>query len=83
MSVSDFIIGGRFHETPRNLRIIAGEIVHRPRCELRRIMRRKSSCDASQRFVKSTTGAEVPQPKIPSMILKIFQMKGNTYISKM
>ena len=34
---------GRFHETPRNLRIIADEIVHRPRSELRRIMRRKSS----------------------------------------
>jgi len=48
--------GCRFHETPRNLRFFAGEIVHRPRCELRRIMRRKSSCDASQRFVKSTTG---------------------------
>ena len=44
---------GRFHETPRNLRITAGEIVHRPRCELRRVM---SSCHASQRFVKSTTG---------------------------
>ena len=31
------------------------KIVHRPRCELRRIMRRKSRCDASQRLVKSTT----------------------------
>ena len=46
------VFWGRFHETPHNLQIIAGEIVHRPCCEFRRIMRRKSSCDASQCFVK-------------------------------
>jgi len=45
---------GRFHETPRNFDSSRMKSFIN-RCELRRIMRRKSSCDASQHFVKSTT----------------------------